>query len=66
MYATARDTYRRRSEQINAITQGRNSANSGLPEDTIPAFARLSPAEQSSFRVGYADSLMGSLGGPQV
>lgn len=64
MYATARDTYRRRSEQINAITQGRNSANSGLPEDTIPAFARLSPAEQSSFRVGYADSLMGSLGGP--
>jgi hypothetical protein len=64
MYATARDTYRRRSQQINAITQGRNSANSGLPEDTIPAFSRLSPAEQSSFRVGYADSLMGSLGGP--
>ena len=64
MYATARDTYRRRSEQINAITQGRNSANSGLPEDTIPAFARLSPAEQSSFRTGYADSLMTSLGGP--
>lgn len=64
MYATARDTYRRRSEQINAIAQGRNSANSGLPEDTIPAFARLSPAEQSSFRTGYADSLMTSLGGP--
>lgn len=50
MYATARDTYRRRSEQINAITQGRNSANSGLPEDTIPAFARLSP--QSNHLLG--------------
>lgn len=58
-YANARNVFRQQSRAIDAVDQGKTAASSRMrADDTIPAFARMDPAEQSAFRAGYADPLI--------
>lgn len=59
-YAAARDAYRSGSQEIAAVETGRSAAMRGRPEDTLNAFSRMPPGEQSAFRSGYADPLIES------
>lgn len=55
-YRTARDTFRRQSQDIEAADVGRNAAMRGRVEDTIPEFqGYVRPEQQASFRAGYVD-----------
>lgn len=57
-YRAANANYAQASRNIEAIDQGRAAAMRGRPEDTIPAFQRLTPEGQTGFRAGYADPLI--------
>lgn len=55
-YATARDTFRTQSQDLEAANIGRQAAMSGRVEDTIPTFQKLQrPEQQAAFRSGYVD-----------
>ncbi|QIG74522.1 hypothetical protein EVC10_014 [Rhizobium phage RHph_Y25] len=56
LYANARDTFRRQSQDIEAANIGRDAAMRGRIEDTIPRFQGMTrPEQQASFRAGYVD-----------
>lgn len=56
LYANARDTFRRQSQDIEAADIGRDAAMRGRVEDTIPQFQGMTrPEQQASFRAGYVD-----------
>jgi len=56
LYANARNTFRRQSEDIEAANVGRDAAMRGRVEDTIPRFQAMTrPEQQASFRAGYVD-----------
>jgi len=56
VYANARDTFRRQSQDISAADVGREAAMRGRVEDTIPRFQSMTrPEQQASFRAGYVD-----------
>lgn len=55
-YAQARNAYREASQGIEAIQTGRQAAQRGRYEDTIPAYQGMSPRQQEGFRTGYADN----------
>lgn len=56
LYANARDTFRRQSQDIEAANIGRDAAMRGRVEDTIPQFQAMSrPEQHASFRAGYVD-----------
>lgn len=57
-YAAARNAYRSASQGIEAIQTGRQAAQRGRFEDTIPAYQGMSAREQQGFRTGYADNLI--------
>jgi hypothetical protein len=57
-YAAARDTFRRQSQEVEAVGKGKSAASRGRSEDTIPLFNGMQPGEQSAFRAGYADPLI--------
>lgn len=65
-YAAARDAYRQQSRVIEALDTGRTAATRGRTENTTRTFAGLSPEEQGSFRVGYADPLIENVQGAPV
>lgn len=57
-YAAARDRFRQQSQQIEAVTTGRDAAGSALSQDVIPAFQKM-PADQAApFRAGFVDPLI--------
>jgi hypothetical protein len=58
LYRAANDTFRQQSRAIDALDTGRNMSMRGRTEDTIPAFGRMSPQEQASARIGYADPII--------
>lgn len=59
-YAGARDTFRQQSKAIEAIDTGKNAASGRMrSDDTISQFSAMSPDEQSAFRAGYVDPLIG-------
>ena len=62
-YANARDTYKAHSKIIEALDTGRQAATRGRTEDTLNTFGKLTPGQQQSFRVGYADPLIESVQG---
>ncbi|MEK1908167.1 MAG: hypothetical protein AAAB13_20535 [Pseudomonas sp.] len=56
VYANARDTFRRQSQDISAADVGREAAMRDRVEDTIPRFQSMTrPEQQASFRAGYVD-----------
>lgn len=56
LYANARDTFRRQSQDIEAANIGRDAAMRGRIEDTIPQFQQMTrPEQQAAFRAGYVD-----------
>jgi len=56
VYANARDTFRRQSQDIEAANIGRDAAMRGRVEDTIPRFQAMTrPEQQAAFRAGYVD-----------
>ncbi|MBB4347941.1 hypothetical protein [Aliirhizobium cellulosilyticum] len=56
VYANARDTFRRQSQDIEAANIGRDAAMRGRVEDTVPRFQSMQrPEQQASFRAGYVD-----------
>lgn len=57
-YRQANRNFAQASRNIDAIDQGRAAAMRGRPEDTIPAFQRLTPEGQRAYRAGYADPLI--------
>ena len=57
-YRAANANFAQASRNIEAIDQGRAAAMRGRPEDTIPAFGRLTREGQQAFRTGYADPLI--------
>lgn len=57
-YRQANQNFAQASRNIEQVTEGRNAAMRGRPEDTIPAFQRLAPEGQRAFRAGYADPLI--------
>lgn len=55
-YAQARNVFRQQSKAIEAVDAGRAAASPRMRAgDTVPAFGRMAPDEQSAFRAGYAD-----------
>lgn len=59
VYANARDTFRRQSQDIEAANVGREAAMRGRVEDTIPRYQAMTrPEQQASFRAGYVDPLI--------
>lgn len=55
-YRAANDTFREQSKIIDAIEDGRNMASARMrASDSIPRFNSLTPEQQASARVGYAD-----------
>lgn len=65
-YSNANTIYREMSQPINSVPVGQKAFGSGQAADNIGAFNTLTPEGQSGFRVGYADSLKGSLDGSRV
>lgn len=57
-FRQANRNFAQRSQNIDAIDQGRTAALRGRTEDTIPAFQNLTPEGQQAFRTGYADPLI--------
>lgn len=57
-YAAARNQYRTHSQIIEAIDTGRQAAQRGRVEDTIPAYQSMTPQQQETFRIGYAEPLI--------
>jgi hypothetical protein len=57
-YQQANRNFAHASRNIDQIGEGRTAALRGRPEDTIPAFQRLTPEGQGAFRTGYADPLI--------
>lgn len=57
-FRQANQNFAQASRNINAIDDGRAAAMRGRPEDTIPAFHRLTPEGQRAYRTGYADPLI--------
>lgn len=56
LYANARDTFRRQSQDMEAANIGREAAIRGRVEDTIPRFQSMTrPEQQAAFRAGYVD-----------
>lgn len=62
-YANARDTFRRQSQELEAVQTGRDAARRGRVEDTIPTFNALTPESQQMFRAGYVDPQIETLQG---
>jgi hypothetical protein len=58
-----RDTFRRQSQAIDAINQGRDASMRGRTEDTIPAFQGMRPDQQQAYRAGYVDPLIATAQG---
>jgi hypothetical protein len=65
-YARARDTFRAQSKAIEAVDTGREIAKRGRMEDTIPTFRAMSPEEQASARIGYADQAIEKVQGAAI
>jgi hypothetical protein len=57
-YQQANRNFAQASRDIEAIDAGRAAAMRGRPEDTVPAFQRLTQEGQRAFRSGYADPLI--------
>lgn len=58
-YSAARDAYRTQSNIIDALDTGKGAASARTRvTDNVREFNALSPAEQQTFRVGYADPLI--------
>lgn len=57
-FRQANANFRQRSQDIEAIGEGRAAAMRGRTEDTIPAFQGMNPQAQQAFRTGYADPLI--------
>lgn len=57
-YRQANRNFAQASRNIDQIGEGRNAAMRGRPEDTIPAYQRLTPEGQRAFRSGYSDPLI--------
>lgn len=57
-YAEARAPFAAASRAMEAVDIGAAAAKRGRVEDTIPAFDKMSPAEQQAFRAGYFDPLI--------
>jgi len=61
-YATARDTFRQQSQDLEAANIGRQSAMSGRVEDTLDTFGKMArPEQQAAFRAGYVDPYIADL-----
>lgn len=60
-YKDANAAFRMKSREIDAVDTGSQAAARGRPEDTMAAFAGLTPEGQQAFRSGYADRLMGDV-----
>ncbi|TCL70532.1 hypothetical protein [Rhizobium sp. BK251] len=58
-YRAANDTFRQRSEVIDAVPVG-SAATSGRQraDDTIAAFNQMTPDQQQAFRAGYVDPII--------
>lgn len=54
-FRQANANYAQASRNIDAIEAGRNASMRGRTEDTLPAFAALTPEGQAAFRTGYVD-----------
>lgn len=65
-YRRANDTFSRMSRPIEAVPIGQKAATSGRAANNINRFNRMDRPGQQGFRVGYADKLNESLGGPTV
>lgn len=57
-HRAANANYAQASRTIDAVDQGRTAAMRGRPEDTIPAFRRMTPDQQAAYRAGYVDPLI--------
>jgi hypothetical protein len=65
-YRRANDTFSRMSRPIEAVEQGQRAVGRGRAADNINTFNQMERPGQRGFRVGYADKLNESLGGPSV
>lgn len=57
-YAAARDRFRQQSQQIEAVTSGRDAAGSPLAQDVIPGFQGMQADQMAPFRAGFVDPLV--------
>lgn len=66
-YRSANDTFRQQSQNIDAVDAGEASASiSQRAEDVISNFQSMRPDQQSGFRAGYADKLVGKIDGASL
>lgn len=56
-YANARDRFRQQSQQIEAVSQGRDAAGTALSQDVVPGFNAMRADQQAPFRAGFVDPL---------